>query len=173
MRVLISRFSIAGALCFMLGLPGCSNDSNSGPITALPPEIAHVADAHPSEGPHHGQLIELGKEEYHAELVHDDSSHTTTIYLFDAEAKSPVQIEAKELTLNLLSAGKPQQFRLAAQPEATDPAGTSSAFSSKSEELCEALDANGTTGRLSVEIQGKAFVGTIAQHAHDHDHKHR
>ena len=45
-----------------------------------PDEHAH---AHPSEGPHGGDLIELGNEEYHAELVHPhDHDHD-----HDAHAK--------------------------------------------------------------------------------------
>ena len=52
-------------------------------LRAAPP-AAHEHDhghAHPSEGPHHGALIELGKEDYHAEIVHDEKTDTVTIYI--------------------------------------------------------------------------------------------
>lgn len=55
-------------------LSGCSDPSGGDQFKEVstteneqPDEHAH---AHPSEGPHGGDLIELGNEEYHAELVH-------------------------------------------------------------------------------------------------------
>jgi len=128
---------------------------------------AHV---HPAEGPHHGALIELGREDYHAELVHDDAANTVTIYMLDGAAKDAVPIDAKQLTLNLLVGGKPQQFQLAAQPQLTDPEGRCSAFGCTSEPMCKALDAKGTTGRLNVEVSGKRFVGKLGGHTHNHPH---
>ena len=86
-------------------------------VGAPPAGAAHV---HPTEGPHHGALIELGKEEYHAELVHDDRAGFVTIYILDGAAKTAVPIQAKEVTLNLLVGGKPRQFRLAALAQPGD-----------------------------------------------------
>ena len=57
--------------------------------------------AHPEHGPHEGMLIELGKEEYHAELVHDDAAGTVTIYLLDGSAKNAVPITPEEVVINL------------------------------------------------------------------------
>jgi len=128
------------------------------------------AHAHPSEGPHHGSLIELGREDYHAELVHDDATNTVTIYMLDGAAKDAVPIDAKQLTLNLLVGGKPQQFQLTAQPQSNDPEGICSAFGCTSEPMCKALDAKGTTGRLNVEVSGKRFVGKLGGHTHNHAH---
>jgi hypothetical protein len=127
--------------------------------------------AHPAEGPHHGQLIELGKEEYHAELTHDDASRTVAIYVLDNEAKAAVPIEAKEVTINLVVGGKPSQFTLPAAPQESDPAGQASRFQLADEKLCESLDAEGATGRLNLEIGGKPFTGEVAHHDHA-DHKH-
>ena len=135
--------------------------------TAEKPVHAHV---HPTEGPHHGSLIELGRENYHAELVHDMATHTITIYLLDGAAENAVTIPAKQLSLNLLVAGKPQQFQLTAQPQPTDQEGMCSAFSSASETMCKALDTKGTTGRLNVAIAGKVFSGRIDAHTHPHPH---
>ena len=134
---------------------------------AQKPAHSHV---HPTEGPHRGALIELGREDYHAELVHDHAAKTVTIYMLDGAAKEAVPIDAKQLTLNLLVGGKPQQFHLAAQPQSADPAGTCSAFGCTSEPMCKALDAKGTTGRLNVEVAGKRYVGTLGAQAHHHAH---
>ena len=151
-------FLLAG-IAGMLALPASA--------TAEKPVHAHV---HPAEGPHQGSLIELGREDYHAELVHDPATHTMTIYLLDAAAKNAVTIPAKQLSLNLLVAGKPQQYQLTAQPQPTDQEGMCSAFSSASETMCKALDAKGTTGRLNVPIGGKVFSGRIDAHTHAHPH---
>jgi len=128
------------------------------------------AHAHPTEGPHHGALIELGREDYHAELVHDDATNTVTIYILDGAARDAVAIDAKQLTLNLLVGGKPQQFQLVSMPQSADPEGRCSAFGCTSEPMCKAIDAKGTTGRLNVEVSGKRFVGKLGPHTHPHAH---
>lgn len=166
------RYRMLGSI--MLGL-GCASfvlSGCDGNKAAKAPGPAAEADHHdhPSEGPHHGELIELGKEEYHAELVHDDATHTITVYLLDSAAKAAVPIDAKSLVLNLVVAGKPQQFTLPARPDAKDPAGQSSCFTVTDQPLCEALDDKATTGRLNIEIKGKAFVGKIEPHEHE-EHK--
>lgn len=126
--------------------------------------------AHAEEGPHKGQLIELGKEEYHGELLHDDAAHKVTIYLLDGAAKKSVAIADKELTLNIVAEGKPSQFKLPAVPQSDDPAGQSSRFELTDHALCEALDAPKSQGRLNVTIAGKPFSGEIGHEAHA-DHK--
>lgn len=132
---------------------------------------AHGEHGHPSEGPHHGHLIELGNEEYHAELTHDDESHTITIYLLDGDAKGAVGTAESEVTVNLVVNSKPMQFVLPAVPQADDGAGESSKFELVSEELCDALEAEEAKGRLNVSIAGKPFTGAIEHHAHgEHDH---
>lgn len=127
--------------------------------------------AHSDEGPHHGQLIELGKEEYHAEMLHDDLAHKITIYLLDGSAKKSVAIAEKELTLNIVADGKPQQFKLPAMPLSEDSAGQSSRFELTDQTLCEALDDPKTTGRLNITIAGKPYAGEVS-HDHEHEHKH-
>jgi len=136
--------------------------------TAAPTATAAHAHAHPTEGPHHGSLIELGREDYHAELVHDDKTDTVTIYILDAAAAKAVPIAASQLTLNVRAAGAAQQFPLTAQPQSTDPAGASSAFAATDKQLCKLLDAKGSSGRLNVEIAGKRYVGRVESHSHPH-----
>ncbi len=129
---------------------------------------AHQHD-HPTEGPHHGQLIELGKEEYHAEWTHDDATKIVAIYILDHDAKDAVPIDAQEVTINLMVGGKPSQFTLPAIPLEGDPPGKSSRFQSADDKLCEVLDAERANGRLNLEIAGKAFSGRIAHQGHaDH-----
>lgn len=121
---------------------------------------------HDEEGPHGGHLLELGKGDYHAELHHDDATHTITIYLLDEKAKDPVAIADPELTLNLVADGKPQQIKLAAAPQPGDPAGQASAFAITDEQAHAALESDGVTGRLNVTIEGKSYSANLEHHKH-------
>jgi len=134
-------------------------------------EHGHAEGGHPEEGPHHGSLIELGNEEYHAELVHDDASGTVTIYLLDSAAKVAIPISATSLVVNLSHDGSAEQFELAASPQTTDPEGKSSRFVSTDAELAEDLDHEGAEAKLVVTIGGKQYRGAI-EHDHDHDEDH-
>ena len=126
--------------------------------------------AHPTEGPHHGTLIELGKEDYHAELVHDDATDTVTIHILDATATKSVPTTAKEVTLNMRAGGKPQQFALAARPQKGEAAGAASVFVATGKDLCRAIHEHGASGRLNVEIGGKMYSGKVGGHSHPHRH---
>lgn len=152
------------------GLAGCGgkDDKATGKDGKKAAEAEH---AHPTDGPHGGHLIELGNEEYHAELAHDDKTHTVSIYLLDATAKKAVPIDAKEVKVNLVVGGKPSQYSLPAKPLEGEPAGQSSRFELADEAFMEALEAKTTKGRLSVTISGKDFSGAIEHHEHDDEHK--
>ncbi len=161
---------------------GCQDSADqtagTGTVSELPPGTMddhddhdghdHSGHAHPSEGPHHGDLVELGNEEYHAELVHDEDSGSVTIYVRNAAATEQIPIESTEITINVKHDGKPEQFKLAASPDATDPQGKSSRFVSTDAELGEHLDDEGADPKLVLTINGKSFRGTIE---HDHDHE--
>ncbi|WP_425399231.1 hypothetical protein [Aeoliella sp.] len=152
----------------LLALSGCGKSTdNSASETSAPPATVDTHN-HPTEGPHHGGLIELGNEEYHAELVHDEAGGSVTIYLLDSAAKSAVPIKTAELTVNLTHDGQAEQFKLTAKPDAGDPSGTSSRFVSTDAELAEELDHEGVKAQLVVSIGGKQFRGEIS---HDHDHE--
>lgn len=125
---------------------------------------------HVEVGPHKGTLIELGEEEYHAELVVDEKTGTVSIYLLDGAAKKSVGIPDKEITVTLKHDGKAESFKLAAKPQKTDAAGTSSMFSLKDKEFIEDLHHKGSDPRLSVKIGGKSFSAKI-ELGHDDDHK--
>ena len=123
---------------------------------------------HPDHGPHGGDLIELGNEQYHAELVHDEEAGTITVYVLDGAAVNQVAIDAAEVRINLVHDGSPEQFILQADPEASDEDGKSSRFISSDEELEQHLH-DSTKPRLSLKIDGTQYSGEIV---HDHDHAH-
>lgn len=144
--------------------PGKTPDAN-------PPKPPVVHD-HPEKGPHNGQLLELGTEEYHAELIHDDAKHTVTIYLLDSKAAKPVTTAATEIVINAVVADKPTQFKLPAAPQMGDPMGQTSCFSITDQALCEALDDPGNKARVNITIGDKPYTADLAGHAHDHGHDH-
>ena len=164
--------SLAAIGCGGNGDPADSadHDQNGAPVEMNegPPD---TAGDHPTEGPHHGGLIELGDHEYHGELVHDEEAGTVTVYILDASAKAAVPIDATEMTINLKHDGSPEQFKLAASPDAGDPEGRSSRFVSNDAELAEHLDHEDSGARLVVEIGGKSYNGPV-EHEHEHNHEH-
>lgn len=169
MKFLAYSGSLMASLVLGLAV-GCSKPA-AGPATppagpGQPPAQGHEEHGHATEGPHGGHLIELGKEEYHAEMVHDDAAGTVTIYVLDSSAKKPVAIEASEIVINLKHAGKPEQFKLAASPDQGDPAGKSSRFMSNDKELGEDLDAEGADAQLMLEINGTQYRGAMHHEEH-------
>lgn len=165
MRTYPKSFVALVAAC-SFSLSGC------GPKTA-PNAATESAEVdphdHPHEGPHHGTLVELGDEEYHAEVVHDENS--VTVYVLDASAKQAFAIDAKELIISVLHDGTPEQVKLLASPEETDVAGKSSRFTVTDADLVSHLDDVAAAPKLSLTIDGTAYRGEI-MHDHDHDHDH-
>ncbi len=162
-------FMGAVALSSVLAASGCSKEAPKPKA-----EEKHADAAHPEAGPHGGSLIELGKEEFHAELVHDEKAGEVTFYILDGAAKIAVPIDATEVLVNLKHDGKGEQFKVAAKPTASDPAGKSSCFFSADKELAGDLDHAGADPQLVITINGKQFRGAIG---HEHaeaghaDHK--
>jgi len=172
MNALISKVGVfLGVGLVLLSAAGCggNDDALVGQIPgATAQSQPNLADSHPAHGPHEGSLIELGNEEYHAELVHDEATGTITVYVLDSSAKKAVPIEAAELHVNLDHDGESQQFTLTASPAADDLPGTASRFVSTSGELDEQLDHEESSAQLVVMIGGKQFRGAIH---HDHAHE--
>lgn len=186
-KVLKMKTSAACALSLAVavvsGVLGCQEPSDSASsndsVSAMPPatmdDHSDHDHAHPSEGPHHGDLVELGNEEYHAEIVHDDDRNILEVYILDGSATKEVAISASELTINLTHDGAPEQFTLTAKGVDGDSTGKSSCFVSTDAELLHHLDEEDTHPRLVVKIDGKSFRGEIvhSHEGHDHDHGHK
>ena len=184
MKLTNTALATVAALFLAASIIGCTPEGGSdmAPMpdigqTELPPDTVddgHDHDhghSHASEGPHHGGLIELGGEEYHAELVDDEDAGTVTIYILDGAAKNAVPIDAAEITINIKHDGEGEQFKLAASPDAGDPEGRSSRFVSDDEHLMADLHDEDADATLVLTIEGKSFRGAI-HHDHDHDHGH-
>lgn len=175
MKTVSTSLTLSLALMAMI-VVGCSNDASTSPETAGPPNTMdshddHAVHAHPTEGPHHGDLIEMGNEEYHAEILRDEDAGTVTIYVLNGAATEQVPIESTEVTINAKHDGKPEQFTLAASPDAGDHQGKSSRFVSNDEDLAHHLDEEGAEPRLVLTINGKSYRGTISHDHEGHDHE--
>lgn len=171
MKIRVSLVSVLSTI--VLAAIGCSEPAKPAPPTkdtAQKEKHDHKhgegEHAHPEHGPHGGDLVELGKEEYHAEVVHDEASGKVTIYVLDSAAKQAVPIEAAQVTINVKHDGKGEQFEVKASPQEGDGDGKSSRFVSEDKELAHDLEHE---ARLVIEIAGKSFTGEI-KHAHDHKH---
>jgi hypothetical protein len=165
---------VAGG-CLLLAVSGCykPNEQAGKSGSAAKPAHSHGEHDHPTTGPHKGSLIELGNEEFHAELLHDDAAHKVTIYLLDGHAKEKATSAEAKLPLNFVVDGKPQQFWLAAVPQEGDAPGTSSRFELADPAIDAAIDAPKNQGRLNVTIGGKSYSGSLAGEGHEHDHGHK
>ncbi len=176
MRVYSLALFFVGGIVLLTA--GCSGDasstagSSSVAVDDGPPTAVDVHN-HPSEGPHHGTLVELGNEEFHAEVIHDATS--VTIYVLDSSAKQAIPIDSSDITINILHAGTPQQFKLLPSPEQGNPSGQSSRFTLADAELAGLMDDESASPKLSVTISGTPYRGEI-KHDHDghsgHDHAH-
>ncbi|MDZ4851023.1 MAG: hypothetical protein SGI77_17185 [Pirellulaceae bacterium] len=162
-----------------IALSGCgdnnskSDNSNASATINLDKSSTPAVDvhAHPSEGPHGGTLVELGNEEFHAEIIHNKSS--VTCYILDSSAKRAVPIDSQEVTINVIHGGKPEQFKLAASPDSGDSDGKSSRFVLVDEELAIHIDEETAAPKLTVTINGVPYRGEI-KHSHaSHEHAHK
>jgi hypothetical protein len=155
---------------------GCGTDRDAGnPSHDHPADQAQVhseeeAHSHAAEGPHGGHLIVLGDEQYHAELLHDEATHTVTVHLLDAAGENPVSADQPEVTLQVFQDGQFVDYTLQAS---ASEAGASE-FTLVDEALCDVLlHAEEVRGRLQVTIDGKQLTGIVEHQAHDHEgHEH-
>lgn len=172
----MTRMNIFASFSITACLVVCGCDA--APATKAPSAAADSHDhdhdhAHPTEGPHHGVLVELGNEEYHAELVHDDATGLVTCYILDAHAEKAVAVAAPEVVINLKHGDAPEQFKLAAQPVDGEPAGQSSCFVLSSKELSGHLHDSDASARLNLTIGETPYSGAIPVNSHEgHDHAH-
>jgi len=140
--------------------------TSSDPPILIDQEMPPIMDiqGHPVHGPHGGELVELGKEAFHAEMVHGDGK--ISIYILDGSATKAVPIASEKLVVSLKHDEQVASFDMLAAPDANDPAGHTSRFTSDDAKLDDWLD-KGAEGAVVIHIEGKSYTGKIA---HDHDH---
>lgn len=163
----------------MIGLSafsaGCqSNEASYRPIEkGVRVKPAPAAHEHGEEGPHGGHLVELGEEEYHAEVVLDVTTKAVDVYLLASDPHKPAPVDAKQVVLELTIDGKTEPHVAKPSPQKDDPPGKSSRFILANDPDVKAKidDEHELTGRVKVTINGKAYSGEITHdHGSHHDH---
>ncbi len=176
MRTLISATALLLTITFGFVRPCCAKvapgHEGHNHAEAGHDHAAHEGHEHPTTGPHGGSLLELGKEEFHAELVLDEEHDQITICLLDSTAEQPVAIEAPFIRINVKTGDKPHQYKLApVYPEGSEAVGATDSYAIVSPELMEDLHTHGNVAKLSVKIGKKTFAAVINHEEHEHEHE--
>jgi hypothetical protein len=153
------------AIAALIALPGCGDPDPEDDNAQDEDKQGEGEDdhAHPTHGPHDGDLIELGNEEYHAEIVRSETA--VTVYLLDGAAKMGPTIEGESINLNLSHHGDAKQYALTGVADEDAPGKFAEFTSSDEEMLAIVKEDNHLDISVSIEIDGTNFRGTLA-HSH-------
>ena len=158
-------------LAMVIGLVGCTKPAGPSvpPVVETSPTDGEHDHATEHQGPHNGQIVDLGRDhEYHAEVVDDDTG-IVSVFILDRELQE-LPIEAASLAVTLVVDGTTKSFELFA----VGP-GKSSRFDCADKGLFEALHLHGASGKLRVTIEGTPYSGEVTSHHADengHNHAH-
>jgi hypothetical protein len=159
---------VAGAACGVIGCKPSSTEYK--PAAQLPAHDEHGhAHGGSAEGPHHGSLVELGKEEFHAEIVVDGNAHSLKLYLLGPDAKTAASTPATEATIAVEGGPTLTLKAVEGQPE-----GMNTVFEVVDEKAVHDIaEAEFIHGELKITVGEKPFAAHVDAHFHaDHDHDH-
>jgi hypothetical protein len=171
----MERFTLAALISggLLIGGIGCSDGKSdykkTGDLKKAP--AVHEEHDHGAKGPHGGSIVELGDEEYHAEVVVDADAHTLRVFVLGKDAKTASPIAAKEV---LITPEEKKALTLKAVPLEGEGEEKSSRFELVDEAAVHSLlDAGMIHGNLNVKIGDKPYSGHIDYHLDGvhHDHK--
>ena len=164
------------SLATIITLTGCDAPAptgGSGGMRGFDEKKDNVANpkAHEHEhehGPHNGHIVELGGDDFHAEVTMDDK-RTLTIYLLKSDLKTPLLSSAKSIRLNAKDGDKPKQIECMAAPQDGEKEGASR-FQAAADALPASFeDLEDVSGQVAVTIADKEYSGTL-ESEHDHTH---
>jgi hypothetical protein len=162
----------ASVIGFSVFLTGCqSNEASYRPIEKGVKVKAPAPHAHGDEGPHGGHLVELGEEEFHAEVVLDVKSKAVNVYILSSDPQKAAPVDAKEVVLELTIGGKTGPHVAKPSPQNDDPPGKSSRFILVDDPDVKAKinDEHELEGHVKVAINGKSYSGAITHEHGAHD----
>ncbi|MGZ0166470.1 MAG: hypothetical protein ACKVII_21305 [Planctomycetales bacterium] len=168
-------FELALTAAFALVLTGCT-DSNSEftEVSHDESEVGHddhSGHGHGAHGPNGGEIVEVGNEEFHAEVVVDEDTHRIDVFVLGSDAKTAKPIDATEISVSFKHGDEVEDFKLAAAALDGEAEGQSSKFTLTSEELFEELHEHSEGATLSFTAGGESLSGTVT-HSHDHGDEH-
>lgn len=165
---------LALGLALSLCVAGCNDaaptartfdDKTDNVNNTAPPEHAHV------HGPNGGHIVELGEEEFHAEVAMD-TSRKLTVYLLDEAVKAAKPVDNGTLQITTKVDGNDVVLDLVAAPLDTEKDGKCSRFELAADKVPGAImDIEGLTGDLSLKFGDKTLKTSLTEE-HDHDHAH-
>lgn len=154
----------------VIGCDGGKSDYKKADDLKKAPAL-HDEHEHGAKGPHGGSLVELGDEEFHAEVVLDHDAHALRVFVLGKDAKTASPTAATELSVH--PEGK-DPITLKAAPQEGDGDGKSSRFELIDEKLVhDILDAKFLHGDLKITIGDKPYSGHIDMHLDDVHHEHK
>lgn len=150
------RLDLALALFAALAFSACGDKDEKKPAAG------GGEAAHEHKAPHGGEVLELGNEEGHIEVLHDQAAGTMTLHIYGTSLEKPVYVKAP--VLNLQTKAGPVDVPLTAAD--AKPDGTAHTWKAQHDGFkVEPLE-----GRLRVEIAGKTFQ-TKSLEPEGHAHK--
>jgi hypothetical protein len=165
-------FELALTVAFALILAGCTDGSSEfAEVGHDESEAAHEDHGHGHHGPNGGEIVEVGNEEFHAEVVVDESTHRIDVFVLGSDAKTAKPIDAPEISLSFKHGDEIEEFKLVAAPLDGEPEGQSSKFTLTSEELFEEMHEHSEGATLSFTAGGESLSGKVT-HSHDHGDEH-
>lgn len=163
----LSRALLMGLCLVFPWLSGCGG---SQPVRTFSSQddVQHADDHAHDHGPHGGHVVELGGEDYHAEVVFDAASRKLTVYLLGSDVKSALPVESESLSVRLKVGEETQEIVLTATPQEGEGDGKASRFTLVEGSLPESIkDAEDLHGEVVVSFGGTQYRGEIT---HDHHH---
>jgi hypothetical protein len=129
----------------------------------------HGHDHDHAHGPHGGEIIEIGDEEYHAEYLKNEDG-AVTVYVLDASMKNEVPIAAEEIAIDTKVGETATTFKLAAVDRSEGDEPKTAKFEVIDKGLTGVLSSlsDGVTATLKLEINGKPYEAKIEKVDHHH-----
>lgn len=169
-RISLVAMLAMGLLGGAVGCDGAKSDYKKADDLKKAPAV-HDDHGHGEKGPHGGSIVELGEEEFHAEIVLDHDAHALRVFVLGKDAKTAEPTSATEVIVAI--EGK-DAVTLKAAPQEGDGEGKSSRFELVDEKLVDAiLDAKFLHGDLRIAIGDKPYSGHIDMHLDDVQHEHK
>lgn len=160
----IQLFAIVLMLFTSVVVTGCRKESGPSRGSDKSSKGGGHDDHGHGPGPHDGAIFDFGK--WHAEFTVNHKTQEATVYILSTRANKPTPIPADKLLLNIKD--PPFQVDLKAAPQEADPAGKSSRFVGKHENLGKEQEFEGT---LSGVVDGTPYAGDFKEEE-DKEHKH-